>query len=99
MKESKHTPGPWSYRKWSNHSDQNLLEGFSISSDGRLVPMNTAEGDIYESEANARLISSSPELLEALLIARDHIDMNALKVSHCKDFAKLLAAIAKATGS
>lgn len=53
MKEAKHTPGPWIYRKWSNHRAENLLEGFSISSDDRLVPMNTAEGDIYEAEENA----------------------------------------------
>lgn len=59
MKESKHTPGPWVYRKWSNHSAQNLLEGFSISSDDRLVPMNTSEGDIYEAEENARLIAAA----------------------------------------
>jgi hypothetical protein len=38
------------------------------------------------------------ELLEALRTARDHIDMNALEISHCKDAAAIRAAIAKAEG-
>lgn len=99
MTQSKHTPGPWSYRYWNNCSDNNLLEGYSISTDGHLVPMNTAEGDVYEAEANARLIAAAPDLLEALLSTRDHIDMNALEVSHCKDAEKIRQAIKKATGA
>ena len=70
MEQFKHTPGPWSYRYWSNCSDRNLLEGYSISADGHIVPMNTSEGDLYEAEANARLIAAAPELLEALKAAQ-----------------------------
>ncbi len=65
MTQAKHTPGPWRYRYWSNCSDKNLLEGYSISADGHIVPMNTAEGDLYEAEANARLISAAPDFLES----------------------------------
>jgi hypothetical protein len=38
------------------------------------------------------------ELLEALHTARDHIDMGALAISHCKDAELIRAAIAKAEG-
>lgn len=48
--------------------------------------------------ANARLIAAAPELLEALLTARDHIEMAALEISHCKDAERIRAAIAQATG-
>lgn len=38
------------------------------------------------------------ELLKALKVARDHIDMGALEISHCKDAEQIRAAIAKAEG-
>jgi hypothetical protein len=44
------------------------------------------------------LIAAAPELLEALRVARDHINMGALEISHCKDAALIRAAIVKATG-
>lgn len=47
-------------------------------------------------EANARLLAAAPDLLEALLAARDHIEMGALRISHCKDAALIDAALAKA---
>lgn len=49
--------------------------------------------------AHGNLIAHRDELLEALRIARDHIDMDALEISHCKDAALIRAAIAKALGS
>ena len=36
------------------------------------------------------------ELLDALILARDHIDMTALEVSHCKDAERIRSAIFKA---
>jgi hypothetical protein len=38
------------------------------------------------------------DLLDALVLARDHIDMTALEVSHCKDAEHIRAAIARAHG-
>lgn len=60
-----------------------------------------SDGQVWQawisvSEANARLIAAAPELLEALRTALDHIDMDALEISHCKDAAAIRAAIAKA---
>ena len=40
----------------------------------------------------------APDLLEALLVAHDHIDMAALEISHCKDAEQIRAAIAKSRG-
>ena len=60
---SKHTPGPWS----PGHPDQDddrhvvcsLSEGWSVVA----LQVDPAK---YEPEADARLISAAPELLEAL---------------------------------
>ena len=54
----KHTKGPWEISKIGNNYDQYSVysEG---SSSGNIV--NTVEG-----EANARLISAAPDMLEAL---------------------------------
>jgi len=49
-------------------------------------------------EADLWLIAAAPELLEALELARDHIDMTALGVSHHKDAERIRSAIAKARG-
>lgn len=44
-----------------------------------------------------KLRASNAELLAALELARDHLDMNALAFTHCKDAAAINAAIANAT--
>lgn len=59
MSTVKPSPGEWSYRKWSNCSDSNLQEGFSISAGGSLLPLSSYEGDIEEAEANAALIADA----------------------------------------
>lgn len=104
---AKHTPGPWQI-----HSDQapycctivGDIDGPLES--GELVyttVCDVADNDYFE--ANARLISSAPDLLEAL---RDAID--AVKVfhgpeawdiywEHSPECKRWRAAIAKATGS
>lgn len=43
------------------------------------------------------LHASNAQLLAALELARDHLDMNALAFTHCKDAAAINAAIANAT--
>lgn len=95
MTVTRHTPGPWKYRHWSNHSDRNPLEGFSISAADRLVPTNTAEGDLYEAEANARLIAAAPTMLDALKDA-----LCSLEISGQSDYVigRVRAAITAAEG-
>lgn len=47
----------------------------------------------YAQQARADLEAEVQRLREALRIAHDHIDMNALRVSHCKDAATITAAL------
>ncbi|HCA6585646.1 TPA: hypothetical protein MXV30_004524 [Pseudomonas aeruginosa] len=60
---SKHTPGPWRLDKWGSlqtEGGQNvLLRGITTISSG-------SDEVIAEAEANTRLTSAAPELLEAL---------------------------------
>jgi len=44
-------------------------------------------------QARADLEAENQRLREALRIERDHIDMNALRVSHCKDATTITAAL------
>jgi len=44
-------------------------------------------------------VEARDELLEALLIARDHIDMDALEISHCKDAERIRLTITKFNGA
>lgn len=78
---SGHTPGPW--HLWGRAEPSQV-----IGCNGGFVAQTVGGND----EANARLISAAPELLEACLLAR-HIceDGNALQ-------QLIDAAIAKATG-
>lgn len=46
-------------------------------------------------QARADLEAENQRLREALQIAHDHIDMNALRVSHGKDAATITAALEK----
>ncbi|MGU0778002.1 hypothetical protein ACSESE_11450 [Pseudomonas aeruginosa] len=65
---SKHTPGPWCQDKWGSLMTEGgqdvLLRGITTISAG------SAER-IAEAEANTRLISAAPELLEALTEAAE----------------------------
>ena len=54
--------------------------------------------DFDEPEPPYDVLAQRDELLEALLTARDHIDMDALEISHCKDAERIRAAIAKVEG-
>ena len=47
----------------------------------------------FATQARADLEAENQRLREALRIAHDHIDMNALRVSHCKDAATITATL------
>lgn len=74
MGNTKHTQGKWSYDSFSNIWVDNKTKVFIPSIDNQ-----------EESEANAKLIASAPEMLEALkqirdiLISADH----ELWIEHC----------------
>ena len=65
---SKHTPGPWKIY-WGRDNDSYPLGIWAMRSDGfcnRSVVTSFGCKAQAESDANARLISAAPELLEAL---------------------------------
>lgn len=80
---SKHTPGPWVYRRTS---------GFDYGSTAYWVPGVCTN---VQTEADARLISAAPDLLEALkeIVQFMRVDFDDLPMAE-----KVLAAIAKAEG-
>jgi hypothetical protein len=105
---SKHTQGTWRVRPdagaWSATYDARGSSAYeAVLADDEVVALVVARNNDPWSEPpdtthNARLIAAAPDLLEALELARDHIDMTALEVSHRKDAERIRAAIAKARG-
>ena len=62
---TQHTPGPWKATYW--HDEDTDQGGWDISVNGHLLPLCDMETDGSDDiEANARLISAAPDLLEAL---------------------------------
>lgn len=93
---TQHTPGPW-------HKGIGNGEGFVFSDSGR-TRLEEGGTTLYSVaqvnrgwEANARLISAAPELLAALRIAEDALDMYSGGQS--SDLAAIRAAIDKAMGA
>ncbi|HFH3873747.1 TPA: hypothetical protein ACGJ1X_003916 [Pseudomonas aeruginosa] len=88
---SKHTPGPWCQDKWGSLMTEGgqdvLLRGITTISAG-------SDERIAEAEANTRLISAAPELLEALQVCIQQITA-LCSAEDVPDQAR--AAIAKAT--
>lgn len=87
---AQHTPGPW--RKEYDYG------AYNIEADAPGEPGKTFLVAAGVSLRDVPILLAAPDLLEALLTARDHIDMDALEVSHCKDAQRIREAIAKATG-
>lgn len=92
--EVKHTPGPWHNTNYQTHPNFQVLD----HSNAFVAEAST--------EANARLIAASPELLYALedLIQRCELPNGGLDQSpthegltNCNVLAKARAALAKAT--
>lgn len=90
---SKHTPGPWNAFPKPKYGEWHVsvpVDGWSMKLG--LFPEGVPTGE--RAEADARLIASSPDLLEACQRAFDQTD----KVARPADWEMLRAAIAKATG-
>ena len=102
----KHTAGPWSYWQGAGAGDESHAE--ITSKDGDIV-VAAFNDMIPDGEANARLIAAAPDLLEALMMARDAL-ATALRTAAPDWFEtkedidahvginQIDAAIAKATG-
>ncbi len=88
--KTKHTPAPWEI-KGSIKDGDFWINGESHNYDTVIV----ANPDFIVSEANARLISAAPALLECLIMSLDY-DMTEVEIAHWEQKAR--SAISKATG-
>ena len=87
---SKHTPGPWEFRKRPREPWMIYANGGSIMGNECYYPW------VPDEEADWRLIAAAPELLEALqelMVAADRVSAEPVTW-----LGKARAAIAKATG-
>lgn len=105
---NKHTPGPWSFKEAWSHNGFGIWEGVPGSDERRntIAEVFLAYGIKVEeqkgvAEANARLIASSPALLEALsdllVCAEYHARMGLVIPLDNEHITSARAAISKAT--
>lgn len=95
-----HTPGPWNIDEGSNYLAESDLGKFKVyGGDLELVVAQTI-GDVPElarqEEANAHLISASPDLLEACKEFVRKVECGDARSK--RSYAQMKAAIAKAEG-
>jgi len=101
MTDGKHTPGPWCIE---GKADGGFLisEGVNSYGDGpeRYVGVIKADRTGELREADVRLIAAAPDLLEALIEAREMLrEYEAAATGEHFNSLKINAAIAKATGA
>lgn len=104
-----HTPGPWVIEGESG----NPGEGEVITSTGRTICWTANTWDLdgdeeaitAEDRANARLIACAPEMLDALRLAKDALDLAQSQVDSendrynlCKRLVAVKRVIARAEG-
>ena len=95
MGESKHTPGPWEWdgNVWQ-YDEQNEAPWLIQAPYQDVRSKTVLSGRIRcNTEADARLIASAPELLDALIVCCDLIEGEGFEPP-----GNARAAIAKATG-
>lgn len=92
---SKHTQGQWVAEMYPSGGFEIGVDGAGFAGGYFVVASRQSHPRIEEMHANARLIASAPDLLEALIKASV-----ALRIGHNSIVAleKAAAAIAKATG-
>ena len=91
MQSTKFTPGPWYY------SGNPPIGQFEVSADSGTLP-TICKLSRFNQQANARLIASAPELLDALIEAENTlIDMDSNHGGAGIALPMVQAAIAKAT--
>ncbi len=91
MSKQSYTPGPWDY--WSGYNPVDELEAQITTEDGDIV-IASYNRQIPEGEANAKLLTAAPDLLEALQACIQQITA-LCSADDVPDQAR--AAIAKAT--
>src|SRR5690554_4275769 len=94
---SKHTPGPWFINRESEDVIEGKLSIESVNAETKLSYFIAQVDECKSQEANARLISAAPELLEALEAITDLYDTDE-GCRSLQEYQAARAAIAKATG-
>jgi methionine synthase II (cobalamin-independent) len=96
MENLKHTKGEWEV---DGHSIFPKGKGYSIALVSNISIVNSKHKPLEETEANAKLIASAPELLEALIeyVNLDTGNISALKTTPQQRKEKAINAINKAT--
>ncbi len=88
---SKHTPGPWNYHVDNQSEYTHTITAVSRPATSPII------ADVVKhpsSEANARLIASAPELLEALENIVDALDMGLHELALAKLTARAVITMA-----
>jgi len=94
----KHTPGPWEYRRLRDSNGQPYATLYQCHVDLRVCMIWAPPGNV-EQEANARLISASPDLLAALMRVQNDLISEYGPLVYQANFAYIDEAISKATRS
>lgn len=102
MEESEHTPGPWHSRPRQTENGCPMV----WSPDGSIAAVTWRSSPQGQSEANARLIASAPELIEPFDGVDDadwewlftHLEVGGHGLFWREVFRNLRHAISKATG-
>lgn len=89
---SKYTPGPWNLVQ-HNEKDSRVGRKTLLA-----IVYSEAFRDRENQEANARLIATAPDLLEACRLAKKHLEPDLIEPGRSVFWA-LVAAIAKAEGA
>ena len=92
--QTQHTPGPW---KTSTGENLEGVEHRWISNGDRFIADLGKVGGQVDSESNARLIASAPELLAALEKAAAWLSLS-IRIDDREQADEARVAIAKATG-
>lgn len=92
---AEYTKGPWELA-----GDLNVMNLDVVYGSGRIAMMDCENEELSDAEltANARLIAAAPELLEALELARDHLEVCNYEGEEDEALAQINAVIAKAKG-
>lgn len=93
---NKHTPGPWKYGIELSSRSGEWLISFDAGYRGRGISIAETKAGSGQEEANARLISAAPELLEALDNTQQLLERLGLESSD--EYQANASAIAKAKG-
>jgi len=95
---SKHTEGPWKVDGITELCIYDVDSRFiGLASITSIKGSNDTYNEAYEeAKANARLMAAAPELLEALMLAKDMMIVNDLSLPYT--FEVIDEAIAKARG-